>query len=174
MIRQMVLLFLSVLTVGYFSVASAADVTLNVSGTVVTSPCEIVGGSDKEVDLGRVVAPKDREKGFASPFVGFSLDLINCPTAYDNIAVVLGGNWDPNARIDNTGTAENVDIDVRIETAKGSFGAYYCAARNNDCVVPIDKNNATATIPFQASMRADQTFSSGSVIGRMGVTLIYQ
>ncbi|HDS6850942.1 TPA: type 1 fimbrial protein [Enterobacter cancerogenus] len=103
--------------------AFASDpVTINVTGNVVASPCEISAESKTmNIDLG---GGKDLQTadlnaaGAASAWVPFSIVLENCPAGTTSVTASFAGtadSADPETLYTNTGTATNVAVQLEGE-----------------------------------------------------------
>lgn len=100
--------------------ALAGDpVTLNITGTVVASPCEVSAASENmTIDLG---GGKDLQTadlnaaGSNSPWVPITVSLDNCPAGTSSVTATFHGTsdaGDPATLYSNTGTATNVAVQL--------------------------------------------------------------
>lgn len=118
-------LFLPVVTALYIAsglthYALASDpVTLNITGNVVASPCDVSASSENmTIDLG---GGKDLQTadlnaaGSSSPWVPITVSLENCPAGTSSVTATFHGTSDA-ADVDtlysNTGTATNVAVQL--------------------------------------------------------------
>ncbi|MBB3320864.1 MULTISPECIES: fimbrial protein [Atlantibacter] len=156
--------------------AQAADVTININGTITPTPCEMSGGTSMDVDLGKSEVVPGFLPFFYSNQVPFTVVFINCPVAYDMVNVRMEGDWGvSDGRLKNTGTAKNVAVDVYYSRRDGGTeGAFACAKYSPDCNFNIDKTNGTVTINYYAFMASDTQITAGTVSAQMVLTLTYQ
>lgn len=97
----------------------AADlVSINVTGNIIASPCEVKSNSTNiAVDLGQnIQATSLVRNGDASPWVPIDVDLINCPAATTRVTMLFQGTPDithPEDMYINTGTATNVAVQLQ-------------------------------------------------------------
>lgn len=114
---------LGLLLVIFTAVVQAADqVSINVTGKVIASPCQIKGDSlNKTVDLGKsIMSGNLHNAGSSTTWVNFSLNLINCPRGTTQATMTMHGPSDINNPADmyvNSGTATN--IAVQLQTQQG-------------------------------------------------------
>lgn len=105
---------------GVSTFAHAADpVTLNITGNVVASPCEISADSkNMNIDLGKGMNLQSsvlNGEGSSSEWVPFSVSLVNCPAGTSSVTATFHGTSDENdveTLYSNTGTAENVAVQL--------------------------------------------------------------
>lgn len=104
---------------GMMSGANAADpVSINVTGNIVASPCEIQSDSTNiVVDLGQSIqASTLQNAGNATPWVGFDVNLINCPAVTSSATITFQGMADSGNPVDmytSSGTALNVAVQMQ-------------------------------------------------------------
>ncbi len=93
--------------------AQAGDpVTLNITGNVIASPCQVSSDSiTKSVDLGQnIQASSLQTAGAATDWVNFDINLNSCPAGTTKAIMTMHGTADLNNPADmyrNTGTATN-------------------------------------------------------------------
>ena len=93
--------------------AQAGDpVTLNITGNVIASPCQVSSDSiTKSVDLGQNIrASSLQTAGAATDWVNFDINLNSCPAGTTKAIMTMHGTADLNNPADmyrNTGTATN-------------------------------------------------------------------
>lgn len=163
-------------TAGSIPAAQAADVTINVSGNIVVTPCEVMGGSTTNVDLGSYSETVSNSENYAYEIKYFTINLINCPTAYDVVNMKLQGQWDNTHQVlVNTGTAKNTGIKVYIMKSGYQWGLAQDCAADNACSWSIDKEQGVVAIQFAAHIEnlADQ-ITEGTVSGQIVFELTYQ
>lgn len=104
-----------------FSTATWADpVTLNITGNVVASPCEVSSDSvTKTIDLGNgspIQASNLQTAGSNTSWVPFDINLVNCPAGTTKATIQFHGTPDTDSPADmytNTGTATNVAVQLQ-------------------------------------------------------------
>lgn len=106
------------MTLATTCVNAADPVTLNITGNVVASPCEVSGDSvNKSVDLGQnIQAASLAAAGSSTSWVNFTVDVINCPVGTTKGTITMHGNADasnPNDMYQSTGTAKNVAVELQ-------------------------------------------------------------
>lgn len=117
------------IAVGCAHYAMAGDpVTLNITGNVVASPCEVSAASENmTIDLG---GGKDLQTadlnaaGSSSPWVPIIVSLENCPAGTSSVTATFHGtsdNDDAETLYTNTGTATNVAVQLE-GTAEEHYG----------------------------------------------------
>ncbi|MGU3523329.1 fimbrial protein [Enterobacteriaceae bacterium C23F] len=102
------------------AVFAGDPVTLNITGNVVASPCEISSDSiTKTIDLGNgspLQAGSFQTAGSASDWVSFKINLINCPASTTKATIQFHGTPDADNPADmykNTGTATGVAVQLQ-------------------------------------------------------------
>lgn len=115
-----------ILAAGLYLIAATATadpVTLNITGNVVASPCQI--GSDsvsKSVDLGQnIQASTLQAPGSSSDWVLFEINLVSCPAGTTQATMTMHGTADntmPAVLYRNTGTARNVAVQLQMQSGE--------------------------------------------------------
>lgn len=101
--------------------AFAGDpVTLNITGNVIASPCQVSSDSiTKSVDLGQnIQASSLQTAGSATNWVNFDINLNSCPAGTTVAIMTMHGTADLNNPADmyrNTGTATNLAVQVQSQ-----------------------------------------------------------
>lgn len=104
--------------IGAFDANAADVVSINVTGNIIASPCEIKSDSSNiAVDLGQNIQATDLlHPGDASPWVPLDVNLINCPAATTKATILFQGTADsvnPADMYRNTGTATNLAVQLQ-------------------------------------------------------------
>ncbi|WP_312985062.1 fimbrial protein [Atlantibacter sp.] len=161
---------------GFALPVSAADVTINIAGNIVNTPCTVAGGATTNVDLGRYEEVISQSDDYAYPVKYFTLDLINCPIAWDTVKLQLEGDWDAvNAVLKNSGTAQNVGIKISILNSDSAWISAGDCITNDNCLWPINKETGEVHIQFSAQpYNFDGGITAGSVSGQLAFTITYQ
>lgn len=110
--------------------AFAADpVTLNITGNVVASPCQVSADSkNMTIDLGNgsdLQTADLNAAGSGSDWIKFNVALQNCPAGTDSVTATFHGTADTSdveSLYSNTGTAENVAVQLEGQAASEPFG----------------------------------------------------
>jgi minor fimbrial subunit len=163
------LLALSVLLVG-INQAVAAPTQVNITGTVIASPCSVdTSNSDLDVNLGNIQAADLSTAGAGSTLVPFKLKLKDCPASTTSAVVTFSGTEDTAApgRYINTGTALNVAVEVQ-ETSTGDLKG---PTTNITQTVQADRS---VTYDLQTRAYAKAAATPGSVIATVQATFTYQ
>lgn len=108
------------LALGLSHYALAGDpVTLNITGNVVASPCEVSTASENmTIDLGggKDLQTADlNDAGSSSAWVPITVSLENCPPGTSSVTATFHGTadaGDPETLYSNTGTATNVAVQL--------------------------------------------------------------
>ncbi|MBB1201745.1 type 1 fimbrial protein [Enterobacteriaceae bacterium 89] len=102
------------------SVFAGDPVTLNITGNVVASPCEISSDSiTKTIDLGGgspIQASTLQTAGSSTPWISFTIGLVNCPAGTTSATIQFHGTADSSNPADmykNNGTAGNVAVQLQ-------------------------------------------------------------
>lgn len=104
------------------TLANAADpVTLNITGNVVASPCQVSSDSvTKSVDLGQnIQASALQTAGSSTSWVPFTINLSSCPAGTTVAVMTMHGNADTTNPADmyaSTGTANNVSVQLQSQS----------------------------------------------------------
>lgn len=143
------LLVASLVMAASYNVANAAagdPVNINITGTVVASPCTVDSASPLNISLGDTIpAATLASAGSGSDFVPFQLSLKDCPASTTAATVTFSGTADAGSvdRYANTGTATNVDVELLNATdgttLLGNGKTMVCTANVTDhtCVYPL-------------------------------------
>lgn len=110
------------ITVFFFSnnVSAADPVTLNITGNVIASPCQVSSDSiTKSVDLGQnIQASSLQAAGSATNWVNFDINLNSCPPGTTVAIMTMHGTADlynPADMYRNTGTATNLSVQLQSQ-----------------------------------------------------------
>ncbi len=101
--------------------AFAGDpVTLNITGNVIASPCQVSSDSiTKSVDLGQnIQASTLQTAGSVTDWVNFDVNLSSCPAGTTKAIMTMHGTADlanPNDMYRNTGTATNLAVQLQSQ-----------------------------------------------------------
>lgn len=141
-----------------FSSMAADTVNINVTGTIVASPCVINGGSaNLNVDLGSAIqASALSSAGSTSSPVSFTLPITACPVGTSSVLVSFSGTPDPVAGTSyyaSTGTATNVAVGLYQASNGNLLG-------NGSSVTQTVQSDRTASLALQAKAYS----ASGSVM----------
>lgn len=103
------------------SLFAADPVTLNITGNIVASPCQISSDSVTiPVNLGTNIQASDLQTaGTSTSWVPFSIALVSCPAGTTTATMTMHGTADSAQPADlytNTGTATNVAVQLQSTT----------------------------------------------------------
>lgn len=109
------------LLLGIITGANAADpVSVNVTGNIVASPCEVSSDSITKtiaLDGGKGIQAKDlAAAGATTEWIPFDINLENCPAGITSATITFSGTPDdanPDDMYVNTGTAENATVQLQ-------------------------------------------------------------
>lgn len=141
-----------------FSSMAVDTANINVTGTIVASPCVINGGSaNLNVDLGSTIqASALASAGSTSSPVAFTLPITACPVGTSTVQVTFSGTPDPVAGASyykSTGTATNVAVGLYQASNGNLLG-------NGTSVTQTVQGDRTASLAMQAKAYS----SAGSVM----------
>lgn len=112
--------FIMGIAMATFCANSADPVTLNITGNIVASPCQVSSDSiTKSVDLGQNIQASDLQvAGSSTTWVPFTINLNSCPAGTTVAIMTMHGTPDTNNPLDmyaNTGTATNVSVQLQSQ-----------------------------------------------------------
>lgn len=119
--KKLSLLAAATLTMMSINAVNAADpVTLNITGNVIASPCQVSSDSiTKSVDLGQnIQAASLQAAGSATNWVNFDINLNSCPAGTTVAIMTMHGTADlanPADMYRNTGTATNLAVQLQSQ-----------------------------------------------------------
>ncbi|WP_415343674.1 fimbrial protein [Enterobacter hormaechei] len=98
-------------------------VTLNITGNVIASPCQVSSDSiTKSVDLGQnIQASSLQTAGSATEWVNFDINLNSCPAGTTKAIMTMHGTADPANPGDmyrSTGTATNLAVQLQSQAGE--------------------------------------------------------
>ena len=149
--------------------AHAADSTINITGTVVASPCTIE--AVKNVDLGDIDATKLAATGTSSDYVSFSVNLTDCPATTTSATATYSGTASNTDYYANSGTAKNVEVEVASSYSSLPMGNGATQGVN------IDAAKHSASFNLKACVRNDGKGSAvtpGTVSSAIQVAVAYK
>lgn len=165
------LIFLAI-TCSLFQVANAADpVTINITGNIIASPCEISNDSTTiNIDLGQNLKAIDgkNEGSSVSPQITSQIKLINCPTSTTKVTATFHGTPAdklPDFLYKNDGTAQNVAVVLQCSSTCG-------LGNNKTYAVPVDQNHE-ATFPIQTYAYSLGNTTAGTISTVVTVSFVY-
>ncbi|ENC9862337.1 type 1 fimbrial protein [Klebsiella variicola] len=150
----------------------AADVMINVTGKVVTSPCMVDNSGIYNIDLGQNISTATLNPANSySPWKKFNVTLSNCPAGTTKVTAVFSGTVDGNnntmyANATGEGYAQNIAIQLQDSTAGMNVG--------NGATMTVNVVNSAATFPLQA--RAFSTLggaTSGYISASVLINMTY-
>lgn len=158
------------------SPASASDSTVNVTASIVASPCKVASDSVVEVDLGKVWTSELTDANDASKWVAFQINLVDCPVNTTQVTATMSGSPDPDfpdyyintGSTDGSSSGKNVAIDVMDEAGLLQL--------SNGKTMTVNVDNSHAAVFNMKSRMITPTgkATSGKVAGAMEVTMTYQ
>ncbi len=152
--------------------AQAADVTINVSGKIIASPCEVDGVSTLNVDLGQdLQAAQLSTAGSYSNWVPFVLSLKNCPSSTNTINATFSGTGDSadiNRLYVNTGVATNIAVELQSDDSAS-------LPLGNSKVMSVSRSATNmATFPLKSRVWSKGNATTGTIASVVSVTFSYQ
>jgi minor fimbrial subunit len=146
LIKRILLIFVA----GMMSGAALAT-DLNITGTVVASPCTVDTSSvSQDVDFGQVRLTVMRVAGNASEWKPFEVKLINCPRATTSVTVTFSGMPD------------NDDATLYTNAGTAPHAAVQVAQQMNKSLVQGD--GSTMTVPVNAQRNATYALAGRLIV----------
>jgi|EndMetStandDraft_3_1072993.scaffolds.fasta_scaffold02516_7 minor fimbrial subunit len=149
--------------------AHAADSTINITGTVVASPCTIE--AVKNVDLGDIDATKLAATGTSSDYVSFSVNLTNCPATTTSATATFSGTASNTDYYANSGTAKNVEVELVTSYSSANMG------NGKSMNVTIDSATHASSYNLKTHVKNDGKGSAvtpGSVSSAIQMAIAYK
>lgn len=164
---------LIMLIMGGASCPSQSATILQVTGNIKAAPCRVnFPTSGVEVNLGQGIHQYVlAAAGSAAPWVGFTLQLTECPQTTTNVTMTVSGtpgSTGSNAFI-NTGSATNMQIQVQNISDSRML--------SNGANVSEAVNSASSSAEFRLQARAYSISGNvmpGTIVGNMQVSFTYQ
>jgi len=128
---------------------AADDVNINVTGKVIASPCKVINGGSKalDVDLGQSIqAATLAEAGAGSDMVLFDLPVTECPASTTNVKVTFAGTADATDATLWKNTAAQAATNTAVELSQQTTKAILS---NNSSLTGAVENGGT-TFKLQA------------------------
>lgn len=152
------------------SLFAADPVTLNITGNIVASPCQISSDSVTiGVDLGQNLQASSLQTApSSSDWVPFNIKLVSCPAGTSTATMTMHGTADPAQPADlykSTGTAQNVSVQLQNLT-----GTQLGDGKS------VIGNIASGSYTFPLQARAYSTSGSvtpGSINATVTATFVY-
>lgn len=148
--------------------AMAADTTINITGNVVATPCSIA--TTKAVVIPDVNASVLTTAGTASPFTNFTLEITNCPATTTGADLTFGGTASHVDYYQNTGTAQNVDVELTSDYGQKNMGVGKVFA------VAINATTHSSNVDLKTRIRngGDGAAMPGTVVAAVLVSIAYK
>lgn len=149
--------------------ASAADLIMNITGTVMASSCTIE--AVKNVDLGDIDATKLATTGTSSDYVSFSVNLTNCPATTTSATATFSGTVSNTDYYANSGTAKNVEVELVTSSSSANMG------NGKSMNVNIDSATHASSYNLKVRFKNDGKGSAvtpGSVSSAIQMSIFYK
>ncbi|MDG1641113.1 fimbrial protein [Klebsiella huaxiensis] len=157
---------------GLFSATSSANsANIDITGTVVASPCVVNAGNESlAIDLGTAIqADSLKNNNSTSPWVEKTLALTSCPASTTSFSVVFTGTADDDTDFyKNTGTATNLKIELTDENGNT---AYKNGAALTNVAIP---NTHAYDLKLRARVMSKGNVMPGTIEGQVQATFTYQ
>ncbi|EAW0684859.1 type 1 fimbrial protein [Salmonella enterica] len=164
---------LCILACGGFFSASSSALTIDITGTVVASPCTVNGGDESlDVNLGNnIEADEMSSPGNATNWKNFSLKLTNCPPSTTSFSVAFAGTADSDdaSFYANTGTATNLKL--ALTSQDGSTVFNNGSSLEN---VLIDTSTNAYSLDLRTRAESKGLVMPGTIKGQIQATFTYQ
>jgi minor fimbrial subunit len=159
------------LAISSTSIKAADPVTLNITGNIVASPCQISSDSiTKSIDLGQNIQASALQTGGSSTaWVPFDINLVSCPAGTAKAIMTMHGTADSSNPADqyaNTGTAANIAVQLQSQAADQLGDGK-----------SITGNVVSSAVTYKLQARAytqNGTVTPGSIISVITATFVYQ
>lgn len=153
--------------------ASSSALTIDITGTVVASPCTVNGGDESlDVNLGNnIEADEMSSPGNATNWKNFSLKLTNCPPSTTSFSVAFAGTADSDdaSFYANTGTATNLKL--ALTSQDGSTVFNNGSSLEN---VLIDTSTNAYSLDLRTRAESKGLVMPGTIKGQIQATFTYQ
>lgn len=152
---------------------SANAVTIDITGTVVASPCVVNGNNESlAVNLGDNIQASSLEtSGSTSDWVATTLKLTNCPASTTSFSVTFAGtpDADDSDYYSNTGTATNLKLELTDDSADVKY-------KNGASLTNVAIPSATHAYDLKLRARAKSKgiVMPGTIKGQVQATFTYQ
>jgi len=130
-------------------VAHADDITLNVIGKILATPCVVDPGTvNQTVEFGQAIATDFKQAGDAGKWKDFALSLSRCPVTTTESEVTFGGTPDNDApdKFINNGTSKGLALELANRAHDTQFSP------GSKMRVNVDSSAHTALFPLSARM----------------------
>ncbi len=143
---------------------AASTFNLDFHVQLITQPCVVDGQTVIPVNLGSQIAASLAD----AEYVDFTIPLKDCPDTIPTISLKFTGNpaGAANEYIKNTGTAENVAIEIRDKTDNSLVSNGTTLSRNLSEINSADFDLKARMVPLGE-------ISGGSVAGTVDFTIVY-
>lgn len=149
---------------------ACADGTVNISGNVVASACEVdINTVDRTIDLGRVQSFYLRKPMSGGEWVDFTLEVNHCPDGLKFATAKFSGNVDADdaTTYKNTGTSTGVSLELGARTTIYGNGTSMKST--------IDQTTHSAAFPLSARIySATGNTTSGTFTSVVNVEFTWQ
>ncbi|MEX3172673.1 fimbrial protein [Serratia quinivorans] len=150
--------------------AGAADVTVNITGTVLSVSCDVnTTDATKDVDLGTIVAQQYETAGKTSPPEDVAIGLTGCSSTSTVTASFSGvaDSTDPDLLAINSGSgaASNLAIQILDSTSNP-------VALGDTIDFPV--TDSAATVEFKLRYKSTGTVTAGNADSTLNVDFAYQ
>ena len=149
---------------------SADNITLNFTGNIKASTCNLVGGDNIDIDLNKISAGVLSNAGSGSVWKTFDISLNNCSPYINQVKLTFTGTVDTadaNSLYKNQGTAKNLAIQLQNGNGTTTLG--------HQKILQVPLNGQTSiNIPLRT-----RAFSSlgnatpGTVLANITATITY-
>ncbi|ECH9258719.1 type 1 fimbrial protein [Salmonella enterica subsp. enterica] len=163
---------LIMLACGCFISTTSQATTIDITGTVVASPCEVNGNSPSlAVKLGDdIQADSLSTSGSATEWKDVTLSLTNCPASTSSFSVSFSGTTDTDTNYyKNTGTATNLKLEL---TDESSETAYKNGAKLENVAIPGTSH--AYDLKMRARAVSNGNVMPGTIVGQVQTTFTYQ
>ncbi|MHA6313535.1 fimbrial protein (plasmid) [Pantoea sp. S-LA4] len=155
--------------------AEASDGTINFTGQIESQTCTVSvngGTSTGTVVLPTVSSSLLKTSGQTAGSTRFTIDLSDCSTQTGDVYAYFeqGSNVNANGRLNNTGTAENVELQL-LDNASNALNAGSTAQTTSPVTATLAAGAATLT--YAAEYFATAAATSGTVASSVTYSINY-
>jgi len=167
--KKVSVLALSLMAAAYISAAQASDGTVTFTGLIKSQTCT---ANSPVVILPELGTGALTTAAQVAGEMTFNIDLTDCSPATGNVYAYFeqGANVNANGRLNNTGAATNVDLQL-LDKAKSPINIGTADQTSSATTVPLA--NGQASLPYSARYYATGPVTAGSVASSVTFSIVY-
>lgn len=167
--KKVSLLTLSLLAAAHIPTSSASDGQVNFTGLIRSQTCTVNVDPVTLPELGTGALLNANDVAGA---VNFSIDLTGCSPDSGNVFAYFekGSNVNANGRLNNTGAASNVDLQL-LDSVSNPINLGSIEQKTSALGVAL--TNGQASLPYAARYYATGPVTAGSVSSSVTFSIVY-